>query len=205
MNHNTIELPKSYYDNPKKYKTNKICRWKSSGVIYDDWDDLYEVYMNTMECQHCKKPFETSYDRCLDHNHETGLFRMILCQGCNNSDSHLRHSPEMTSEDKRKEYCDNHKEEKKEYNKTYREANKEKIKAQKKALYQAKKEKIKETRKAKYEANKDKILEQNKEYRDNHKEQRKVYIEANKEKIKSQKKALYQAKKEKLNKENQLK
>ena len=200
MNHNTIELPKSYYDNPKRYKTNKICHWKGSGVIYEDWDDLYEVYMNTMECQHCKKPFETSYDRCLDHNHETGLFRLILCQGCNVRDSHLRHSPEMTSEDKRKEYRKQHYQDNKESiaekRKAYKEKNKEKIKAQNKAYKEANKEKVKEQNKAQrkiyIEANKEKI-----------KEQRKVYIEANKEQINLRRKALYLVKKEK-EKENNL-
>ena len=157
MNHNTIELPKSYYDNQKRYKTNKICHWKSIGVIYDDFDDLYEVYMNTMECQYCKKPFETSYDRCLDHNHETGLFRMILCQGCNNHDSHLKYPAGMTSKDKYKlivkAYYNENRDKLLEQHKEYREANKEKIKEK----YEANKEQINLQRKAKYQANKEQI------------------------------------------------
>ena len=163
MNHNTIELPKSYYDNPQDYKRNIIKGWKQKGVIYEEWDDLYEVYMNTMECQHCNKPFETSRHRCLDHDHNTGLFRLILCKGCNNNDSHLKYSPETTAEEKRKlydkagydknrdkileqkkEYHQKNKEVKNEKSKDYYQANKEKIKAQKKAYREAKKEKLKE-------------------------------------------------------------
>ena len=32
MNHNTIELPKSYYDNPQEYKT-KIKNWIGKVVV----------------------------------------------------------------------------------------------------------------------------------------------------------------------------
>ena len=124
MFHNTIELPKSYYDNPQEYKRTMICNWKIYGVIYEDFDDLYEVYMNTMKCQHCDKTFETSFDRCLDHNHETGLFRMILCRGCNIRDSYLKYPLDMTTEDKKKAQ-----------NKAYREANKEKINVKVKCFF----------------------------------------------------------------------
>ena len=163
MNHNTIELPQSYYDNPQEYKRNMIKGWKQKGVIYEEWDDLYEVYMNTMKCQHCNKPFETSRQRCLDHNHETGLFRMILCQGCNVRDSHLKYSPETTTLEKRiqrdkagydknrdkileqkKEYHQKNKEVKNEKSKVYYQANKEKINLRRKAQRLAKKEKLKE-------------------------------------------------------------
>jgi len=177
MNHNTIELPQSYYDNPQEYKRTMINNWRCRGIIYEEWDDLYEVYMNTMECQHCKKPFETSRNRCLDHNHNTGLFRMILCQGCNNHDSHLKYSPETTIEEKRKQFY-----------KTRYDENRDKILEQKKEYHQKNKEKIKEN----YEANKEQINIR-----------RKANYEANKEQINIRRRAQRLAKKEKL-KENNL-
>tara|TARA_R110000803_G_C11827677_1_gene302831 strand:- start:88 stop:513 length:426 start_codon:yes stop_codon:yes gene_type:complete len=96
--------PKFYHNNPNLYKRKKILLWKHRGVIYDDFDDLYEVYMNTMECQHCNKEFKNSLDRHLDHDHETGLFRKILCCACNICDSHLKYDPSITSKEKRNIY-----------------------------------------------------------------------------------------------------
>ena len=72
-----------------KYFT--IYNWKKSGLIYDNYDELYEVYIKTMECQHCNKAFKKSSDRCLDHDHETGLFRKIVCRGCNVLDSYIKY------------------------------------------------------------------------------------------------------------------
>ena len=115
MSHNTIELPKSYYENHEEYKKKKIERWQQRGVIYPDFDDLYDVYMNTMECQHCNKLFKKSLDRHLDHDHTTGAFRMIVCCACNAFDSHLKYSPDLTPREKQlqiwKRNRDSHREE----------------------------------------------------------------------------------------------
>ena len=94
--------PKSYHNNLYQYKRKKILLWKTRGVKYDDFDELYSVYINTMECQHCNKPFNNSRERCLDHDHNTGLFRSILCYGCNVRDSHLKYHPNITSVEKSK-------------------------------------------------------------------------------------------------------
>ena len=72
-----------------KYKT--IYSWKRIGVIYHNFDELYEVYIKTMNCWHCNKEFVSTRDRCLDHNHETGAFRAIVCQKCNCKDSYIKH------------------------------------------------------------------------------------------------------------------
>jgi len=105
-----------------KYKM--IYNWKKSGLIYDNYDELYEVYIKTMECQHCNKAFKKSSDRCLDHDHETGLFRKIVCRGCNVLDSYIKY-PNGYS---RQEYNQANKEKFKEYYQEYKQANKERIK-----------------------------------------------------------------------------
>ena len=96
--------PKSYHNNPSEYKRKKILLWKHRGLIYDDFDDLYAVYMNTMKCQYCNKEFKNSQQRCLDHDHETGNFRKILCKACNVRDSHLKYPPHYSHEDKQREH-----------------------------------------------------------------------------------------------------
>jgi hypothetical protein len=68
-------------------KKNRIGNWKNKGVISDDFDALYELYINCEYCEHCGiNLIEGKYGdnrKCLDHSHKTGLFRKILCSGCN--------------------------------------------------------------------------------------------------------------------------
>ena len=93
---------------PSNAKNNTIKNWKLRGLIYNDYDDLYEVYIKTMQCQHCNKEFKNSRDRCMDHDHSTGLFRKIVCRLCNTHDSYINYP---NGYDK-KQYDSNHKEEK---------------------------------------------------------------------------------------------
>jgi len=75
----------------KEQKRCTIKCWKNRGVIYHDFDELYEVYIKTMNCQHCGKEFPNSRYRHLDHDHETGMFRKIVCHKCNAMDSYINH------------------------------------------------------------------------------------------------------------------
>jgi len=75
----------------KYHKCDTIKRWKYYGVIYHDFDELYEVYIKTMNCGHCAKEFPNTRDRCLDHDHETGSFRAIVCKKCNTRDNYLKY------------------------------------------------------------------------------------------------------------------
>jgi len=67
-------------------KSSTITNWKRYGVI-GDYDLLYDSYIKSTNCEVCKKEFKDTYDRCLDHDHQTGLFRQILCRACNTKDS----------------------------------------------------------------------------------------------------------------------
>jgi hypothetical protein len=75
----------------KEQKRICIKNWKIKGLIYDDYDDLFEVYRKTLNCQHCNKEFKNKLDRHLDHCHETGLFRKIVCRTCNSNDFYINH------------------------------------------------------------------------------------------------------------------
>jgi len=144
-------------------KSQMIYNWKKSGLIYDDYDKLYEVYIKTMECQHCETEFTKNNKRCLDHDHESGLFRKIVCNRCNVMDSYIKYPNGYSKQE-------------------YYQTNKKKFKE----YYQANKDKISEY----YQANKDKISEYKKEYAQEYyqtnkkklKEYKKEYYQANKDK-----------------------
>jgi hypothetical protein len=72
---------------PNILKSNRIKKWRSRGVICDDWDNLYNKYINTTNCEECDiELVEGNYGsnkKCLDHDHGTGVFRNVLCNLCN--------------------------------------------------------------------------------------------------------------------------
>ena len=66
-----------------------IIRWKQYGIITDDWENIYDIYMDTNNCNYCNKKFKNTLDRHLDHNHnitDSNNIRGILCRVCNTSD-----------------------------------------------------------------------------------------------------------------------
>ena len=67
-----------------KYLT--IYKWKSRGVISEDFDKLYEDHMKINNCQLCNVLFDniiSNNRRCLDHDHTTGIYRQTICNKCN--------------------------------------------------------------------------------------------------------------------------
>tara|TARA_R110001606_G_scaffold158946_1_gene302835 strand:+ start:132 stop:482 length:351 start_codon:yes stop_codon:yes gene_type:complete len=84
---NNAEKVAEYGKTENGKKLNRITNWKHRGVITDDFDELYEKYINTNNCEECNVELIHgmfgSNKKCLDHNHKTGQFRNILCQGCN--------------------------------------------------------------------------------------------------------------------------
>ena len=90
----------------KEQKRTIMKNWKMRGLIYDDYDDLFEVYRKTLNCQHCNKEFRNKLDRKLDHNHETGLFRKIVCNRCNSGDFYINHPDGIKQNRTKKVKCD---------------------------------------------------------------------------------------------------
>ena len=117
-------------------KSHTICNWKRKGLICDDYNALYETYIKTTECQHCKTEFTEKNKRCLDHDHATGLFRKIVCHRCNAMDSYINYPNGFTEQDR------------KERDKEYRQKNKDKIKEQQQANKEKKIEYDQEYRRA---------------------------------------------------------
>ena len=82
------EKKRLYRQTEKGIKSRRIARWKHSGVICEDWNEIYNHYLRTSYCDICK--VELTYDKlstpttkCLDHCHVSGQVRNILCHSCN--------------------------------------------------------------------------------------------------------------------------
>jgi len=80
-------IKQRYDQSPQGKKINTIQEWKRQGLIHADYETLYNNYIACMYCQICGNDFKSDFDRCLDHDHSTGLFRQFLCRACNNKDS----------------------------------------------------------------------------------------------------------------------
>tara|TARA_R110000787_G_scaffold60797_1_gene137877 strand:+ start:288 stop:680 length:393 start_codon:yes stop_codon:yes gene_type:complete len=82
-----IECRKKYLQTEQGKKINRIGNWKSKGVISDDFDALYEIYMNINNCENCDIELVNgsggTNKKHLDHDHNGGLFRNVLCGTCN--------------------------------------------------------------------------------------------------------------------------
>lgn len=76
-------MSSNYY---KYHKIHSIHNWKNIGVISEDFDKLYEEHMKINNCELCKIEFNKDIrnkNRCLDHDHSTGLYRQTICHKCN--------------------------------------------------------------------------------------------------------------------------
>tara|TARA_R110000782_G_scaffold135978_1_gene228387 strand:- start:136 stop:561 length:426 start_codon:yes stop_codon:yes gene_type:complete len=81
------ETKKIYRQTEKYKKSSRIRGWKYRGVLSNNFDELYDTYINIPNCEICNIELIEgdlfSNKKCLDHDHETGQFRNILCYPCN--------------------------------------------------------------------------------------------------------------------------
>jgi len=91
-NKNTIlQRRRKYKRTFNKYVSDRLSRWRHIGVKINSWQEYVDVYNRAGgKCEICGKPLKLSkFDdgdfevARLDHDHETGMIRGILCDECN--------------------------------------------------------------------------------------------------------------------------
>ena len=87
------EYDKEYKKTPQGKKVNIISNWKYIGLKETDEkiEELYEIYTTIKFCEACdieltRTGKNSATDINLDHCHQTGKFRLMLCGTCNRHD-----------------------------------------------------------------------------------------------------------------------
>ena len=78
-NKNNCEKMKNRLSNNPEHR--RIQKFKIYGLSHEDWLTMWKNQDG--KCAICGKPFITPSDSCIDHNHETGENRGLLCNKCN--------------------------------------------------------------------------------------------------------------------------
>ena len=76
---------RKYNQSAKGRKSQKINYWRRQGLI-GDYDFIYDKWLNTTHCELCNCDFNTN-KKCMEHCHDTGRFRNIVCASCNSNKS----------------------------------------------------------------------------------------------------------------------
>ncbi len=79
---------KHYEKNKDKYR---VRGWINQGILFFDYDLLYEIYTDCKYCDYCKCELNICEKsvKCIDHDHSINDYdnvRGILCRSCNIKD-----------------------------------------------------------------------------------------------------------------------
>ena len=73
----------------EKGKLSRKCgSWRAQGIAPGNltWEEVYIIVFSTTHCEQCKVELVRGRGKgslTLDHDHETGEIRNVLCRGCN--------------------------------------------------------------------------------------------------------------------------
>ena len=89
-NQNNKEKTKEYKKSDKSLKNSRIYNWRKREVLdnfNDNYETLYKIYLSVKFCDICNcelnQEGEYKTTKCLDHCHNSGYFRNIVCHSCN--------------------------------------------------------------------------------------------------------------------------
>ena len=73
-----------------QHKIKLKSKWKCRGLIVDNYDRIYDIWINTTNCNTCNTELDIN-NKCMDHSHSTGKFRGIVCRKCNKNMLDIKH------------------------------------------------------------------------------------------------------------------
>ena len=75
----------AYNQTPARKKSQTKAKWKSRGLNMENFEYIYQRYLDTSICDNCEIELDqcNRSRKCMDHSHDTGDFRNILCHCCN--------------------------------------------------------------------------------------------------------------------------
>jgi len=88
---NKQQYMKIYRNTYRGRKSKRVSDWKRAGILFHDYDTLYDIFMETTHCDFCDCELDTEYKtrKCCDHHHninDADNVRGILCHACNIKD-----------------------------------------------------------------------------------------------------------------------
>jgi len=67
----------------KSKKSTRISEWKKKGLICENYDQVYELWLDSTHCDKCGCQYTKKNHKDMEHCHTTGAFRGIVCHKCN--------------------------------------------------------------------------------------------------------------------------
>ena len=97
---------KEYRKTTNGKKATTFVNWRKGGLV-GDYEKIYERYIYTNNCDLCNVFLEGrgGNKKCMEHNHENGQFRNIVCNRCNTSKTDRKKQKNNTTGYKNVLFC----------------------------------------------------------------------------------------------------